>query len=67
MAFARYAWIRGYNAGPTIIDRISWEPAPGVAGKGLTTDANLADLCSFGVGKRLTAARIGKLGLARDS
>jgi hypothetical protein len=25
MAFAWYIWIRGYNNGPTIIDRISWE------------------------------------------
>jgi hypothetical protein len=25
MAFAWYTWIRGYNNGPTIIDRISWE------------------------------------------
>jgi hypothetical protein len=25
MAFAWFVWIRGYNAGPTIIDRISWE------------------------------------------
>jgi hypothetical protein len=25
MAFAWYVWIRGYNNGPTIIDRISWE------------------------------------------
>jgi len=25
MAFAWFTWIRGYNAGPTIIDRISWE------------------------------------------
>jgi hypothetical protein len=25
MAFAWFVWIRGYNAGPTIISRISWE------------------------------------------
>ena len=25
MAFAWFVWIRGYNSGPTIINRISWE------------------------------------------
>jgi len=25
MAFGWFVWIRGYNDGPTILDRISWE------------------------------------------
>jgi len=25
MAFGWFVWIRGYDTGPTIIDRISWE------------------------------------------